>query len=242
VDPSTGYRGYRAGQLARLNRVVALKDLGFTLEQVRSLLDERIDVEQVRGMLALRRAQLQESVAADTRRLNHVEARLRAFESEGQMPTNETVLKQLPTQLVVELTDVAASFQPEDIGPIAYPLCAELGKRLAGADVVPAGRLTCYYEKADDDKVIVHAAIPIAGAPGANLNDLTVTELPGAETVATIVHRGRIDGVLAGWQELAKWIEANGYRSTGMPRELYLEVPEDEDKWVTELQEPVTRA
>ena len=34
----------------------------------------------------------------------------------------------------------------------------------------------------------------------------------------------------------------NGYRSTGYPREVYLECPDDEDKWVTELQEPLTTA
>ena len=39
VDPASGYRFYEAGQLARLNRIIALKDLGFTLEQVRTMLD-----------------------------------------------------------------------------------------------------------------------------------------------------------------------------------------------------------
>ena len=32
VDPTTGYRSYRAAQLAELNRIVAFKDLGFTRE------------------------------------------------------------------------------------------------------------------------------------------------------------------------------------------------------------------
>ena len=38
VDPSTGRRRYDANQLTRLNRLVALKHLGFPLEQVRTLL------------------------------------------------------------------------------------------------------------------------------------------------------------------------------------------------------------
>lgn len=58
VDPATGYRSYAAGQLARLNRIVALKDLGFTLDQVATLLADEIPAEQVRGMLTLRRAEL----------------------------------------------------------------------------------------------------------------------------------------------------------------------------------------
>lgn len=44
---------------------------------------------------------------------------------------------------------------------------------------------------------------------------------------------------MATLQTLAQWIEANGYRATGYSREVYLECPEDRDKWVTELQEPI---
>jgi DNA-binding transcriptional MerR regulator len=34
VDNFTGYRYYSADQLPRLNRILALKDLGFSLEQI----------------------------------------------------------------------------------------------------------------------------------------------------------------------------------------------------------------
>src|ERR1700676_1036889 len=46
VDPVTGHRYYEATQLPRLNRLVALKDLGFTLEQVGQLLDEGIETRR----------------------------------------------------------------------------------------------------------------------------------------------------------------------------------------------------
>ena len=41
VDRATGYRHYQAGQLADLNRVIALKELGFTLQQVQAVLEEK---------------------------------------------------------------------------------------------------------------------------------------------------------------------------------------------------------
>jgi DNA-binding transcriptional MerR regulator len=59
VDPATGYRSYAAAQLADLNRVVALKDLGFTLEQVRTMLTEELDLAEVRAMLRLRQAEIE---------------------------------------------------------------------------------------------------------------------------------------------------------------------------------------
>lgn len=38
VDPATGYRSYRAEQAATVQRVLALKELGFTLAQIGPLL------------------------------------------------------------------------------------------------------------------------------------------------------------------------------------------------------------
>jgi hypothetical protein len=38
---------------------------------------------------------------------------------------------------------------------------------------------------------------------------------------------------------LARWIDANGYRSVGYNRELYIELGKNRDMWVTELQEPI---
>ncbi len=58
----------------------------------------------------------------------------------------------------------------------------------------------------------------------------TVRDLPAIGQAATIVHRGPMGNVLATIQTLARWIEGNGYRSAGYPRELYLECPADEDK------------
>jgi effector-binding domain-containing protein len=86
----------------------------------------------------------------------------------------------------------------------------------------------------------VHAAVPVAAVP-ADPNGLTVADLPAAETAATLIHRGSMDMVLPAWQAMARWIDANGYRSAGPPRELYLECPEDPGQWVTELQEPIVR-
>src|SRR4029078_11126230 len=75
VDEATGYRLYEASQLDELNRVIALKDLGFTLQQVQVILEEKVSAAELRGMLRLRRAEIQASIEAETTRLRPVEAR-----------------------------------------------------------------------------------------------------------------------------------------------------------------------
>jgi len=59
VDRFTSYRYYSADQLPRLNRILALKDLGLSLAQVAQLLDGDLPPAQIRGMLRLKQAELQ---------------------------------------------------------------------------------------------------------------------------------------------------------------------------------------
>ncbi|MFJ9980796.1 MerR family transcriptional regulator [Streptomyces cyaneofuscatus] len=248
TDPATGYRFYGAAQLARLNRIIALKDLGFTLQQVRDVLDERVGPEELRGMLRLRRAELAEAVAAATARLAQVEARLRSIESEGHMPADDVVIKTVPAVRVAELTGIAASYEPQDIGPVIGPLYEELFPLLEGAGVRPTGPGIAWYEDAPHGSpegggaVVVHAGVTVAAPVGpVGGTGVRVVELPPFEA-ATIVHRGAMDDVLPAAQTLARWLDANGYRSTGYAREVNLECPADRSQWVTELQEPVAKA
>jgi DNA-binding transcriptional MerR regulator len=244
TDPATGYRFYGAAQLARLNRIIALKDLGFTLQQVQAVLDDQVGPEELRGMLRLRQVELEAAMAAAAARLAQVEARLRSIESEGHMPADEVVVKNVPAVRVAELTGTAASYQPQDITPVIGPLYDRLFPLLEAAGIRPTGPGIARYEDAPDGNgtIVVHAGVTVS-VPAGPVGDsgVTVVELPAFEA-ATIVHRGSMDGVLITEQTLARWLDANGYRSLGYTREINLECPEDKDKWVTELQEPVTRA
>ncbi|MEV4825529.1 MerR family transcriptional regulator [Micromonospora sp. NPDC049274] len=245
VDAHTGYRFYRADQLRRLNRVIALKDLGLTLDQVRAILDDAVDVAELRGMLRLRRSQLTAQLAADTARLAAVEARLRMIESEGRMTTQDVVLKKIAPVRVAELTAVAPSYASQDIGPVIQPLYPELFRRLAEVGITPTGPAIAWYEPvADDDgdAVVVHAGVTV-GAGVSALPDLAVRDLPAVGTAATIVHHGSMDDVEQSIEVLARWIEENGYRTDGFAREVYLEYGQDApEQGVTELQLIVDRA
>jgi DNA-binding transcriptional MerR regulator len=236
VDPFTGYRGYEAAQLARLNRIVALKDLGFTLNQVTSIINDKVGIDELRGMLRLRRAELENQLAVDRARLTAVEARLRSIETEGAMPTDDVQIKKVEPVRVAEVSGVAAGFEPEAIGPVIQPLYTELMHRLEAAGLTPVGPAIAYYEDAPNGGVLVHASVPVNADA---IEGVEIVDLPGIEQAATIVHRGTMDNVLSSIQTLATWIEENGHTSAGYNREVYLEYSEDPEKWVTELQEPL---
>ncbi|MEV3928479.1 MerR family transcriptional regulator [Streptomyces sp. NPDC053728] len=239
VDPTTGYRYYTAAQLARLNRVIALKDLGFTLQKVQAILDEKVTTEELRAMLRLRHAELEATMTAAAARLTQVEARLRSIESEGQMPSNDVVLKSLPSVRLAELTAVAPDF--DTIGPVVEPLYGELFRRLEAAGIAPSGPGVAYYEDAQDGGILIHAGVEVS-VPLSDHDGLQIVDLPPVEQAATVMHRGSMETVLPTVQTLGRWIDANGYRSVGYPREINLECPDNHGEWVTELQEPVNKA
>jgi DNA-binding transcriptional MerR regulator/effector-binding domain-containing protein len=236
VDPFTGYRGYEVAQLSRLNRIVALKDLGFTLDQVATIIDDKVGIDELRGMLRLRRAELANQLAADRARLAAVEARLHSIEVEGAMPTNDVQVKRIEPVRVAEVTGVAASFEPVSIGPVIGPLYDELVGHLERVGVKPVGPALAYYEDAPEGGVLVHAAMPVNAAA---VEGATVVDLPAIERAATIMHHGDMDNVLSTIQTLAKWIEENGETSAGYNREVTLKWAQDKSEWVTELQEPL---
>jgi DNA-binding transcriptional MerR regulator len=241
VDPSSGYRFYTALQLQRLNRLVALKDLGLTLDQVKIVLDEKVSVEQLHGMLSLRRAELRQQILADESRLRRVEARLRVIEREGAMPTDDVVVKPVPATRVARLTATAASYEPEHIGPVIQPLYPELCARLERAGVPVTGYGIATYEPAEGEQVLVQAGLTVSVEPSAAY-DFEVVDLPALAEAATIVHRGTMDDADVTYQAAARWIEEHGYRQNGYAREVYLQYGEgDPADWVTELQLEITK-
>jgi len=240
VDAASGYRFYQAGQLAELNRIIALKDLGFTLQQVQAILAEQVSAAELRGMLKLRRAEIHAHIEAETARLARVEARLLSIEDEARVPVDGVVIKRLAPVRVGELTGTAAGYEPEAITPVIQPLYGELFCLLATAGIGAAGPAIAYYEDRPpgDGAIVVHAAVPVAAEPGGD-HGFTVIDLPEVASAATIIHHGSMDDVLSTGQALARWIDASGYRSAGYAREVTLEHTEEPDQWVTELQQPI---
>jgi DNA-binding transcriptional MerR regulator len=241
VDRWTGYRYYALDQLPRLNRILALKDLGLSLEQIAQLLDENLPLAQLQGMLRLKQAELQARVQSEGARLARVEARLRQIEWEGTIPDYEVVLKQvdaLPIAAAREVVATAAQM-PERCGA----LCGEISGLLAQTGARASGPWFAIYYNAEhtEQDIDVEMAAPLA-APGGTAppgSRATFRTLPETQ-VAAVVHHDGFETILQAYQTLWRWMEANGYGVAGPCREIYLQGPETGTP-VTEIQFPVAR-
>ena len=239
VDERTGYRWYSAEQLARLHRILALRDLGFSLGEIQPIVDEQVSLDELRGMLRLRRSEASGRIAAEAERLARVEARLRQIEDERNSSAYDVVVKPLDPLRLAGLRARSPAFGNETLGPIFGRLFGDLHARLAPVDVTPTGpSVALYYDSADadgDTPIDVVAAVPI-GSQHVSATDVEVLDLASVPRAVATIHRGHMNRVERGYEALLRWTEQTGERVDGYSREVYLDCDGEPETWITELQ------
>lgn len=241
VDRFTGYRYYEYGQLARLNRILALKDLGFSLEEIGKLLADGLPAGQLRGMLRLREAESRQRVQEEAERLKRIEARLRQIEQEDVVSKYDVVIKGVEPLKVASLRGVVPT--PPEQGN----LWRELEGYLAMLHVRPAGPcLSLYHDeeyKERDWDIEVCEPLTSEVQPG---NRVAVKTLPAVEKMACTVHAGPLANLHEAYDAMMRWVDENGFQIVGPIREVYLKEPkhnsQTDPRTVTEIQVPVEKA
>lgn len=239
VDHFTGYRYYSAQQLPRLNRLLAFKDLGFSLEQIAHLLDDQIPLSQMRGMLQLKQAELQQLVEAQATRLARVEARLKQIEQENTMPNYEVILKKIEPIKVVSVRETLPNY------PSVGRLFDELKDYLHLHHEVKPGNYCAaiwhdsgYKEQDVDGEAVISIHSPLSGN-----ERIKVYELPGVEAMACAVHHGSYKTISLAYTAIGDWMDINGYQIVGVYREFYIQGghEQDNESYVTQVQFPVQK-
>jgi effector-binding domain-containing protein len=238
VDRSSGYRFYSASQLPRLNRIIAFKDLGFSLEQITQLLNEEVSPEQIRGMLRLKQADLQQQIEEEQERLMRVAARLKQIEQENVMSDYEVVIKKIEPITVASIREILPNyFAIAKLFQELYQYLAQQGLTKFDYD---AGiwHDNGYKESDVDSEAVVSVPASIKGN-----ERIKVYELQGYDAIACVVHHGSYSTLNKGYQHLLTWIENNGYRCIGANREFYIEggAELDNESYITEIQFPVEK-
>jgi DNA-binding transcriptional MerR regulator len=239
VDDFTGYRYYTFSQLAQLHRILALKEMGFPLEQIGRLLVAEVSPEELRGLLKARRAEIQSRLDEELERLARVEARLKQIEEEQTMSQIEVVIKKVEPQRIASVRDIIPSY------PAQGGLWGELEGYLAQQRVRPTGPcLTIYHDDEYKERDVDAEVCEPIGVELAEAGRVKVRSLPAAEVVSA-VHRGPYVTLGKAIQDVIQWTEANGYRITGPEREIYLQPgrngSQTDPETITEVQFPVEK-
>jgi DNA-binding transcriptional MerR regulator len=243
IDPETGYRFYSALQLPRLNRILALKDLGLSLAQILRLLDEHISAEEIRGMLTMRKAQIEQTLRDELERVRSIEARLGQIEEQGEL-LDDVVLKAMPARTFLSIRQIIPSKEE------GFALMAEVHRALpreAGRSVIGQFALLFSSESFETENIDVEMGFLLdRDVPETVLlsdgRAMTVRTLPAVETMATLVCVGIANHERC-YAQLGTWIEHNHFQLAGPGWEVLIEPfqPARLDQAVIEIQLPVKR-
>ncbi len=237
VDSATGYRYYSASQLGRLHRILALKDLGFGLDQISEVLNAGVSLEQMRGMLRLREVEQQTRVEEETDRLVRIKAHIRLIEQESQM--NYSVLtKSVPEQWIASIRETIPAYSA--VGSIYPKVSNVLGPAMSNVTMGVALWHDPEFKESNVDAeagFYVKEKVPASG-------EVQVRELPAA-TMASTIHNGAWRRLPEAYDALLRWVADNGYHVAGPIRELYLKSgacgDQDDESCVTEIQVPIEK-
>lgn len=244
VDSFTGYRYYSLSQLPQLNRILALKDLGLSLAEIKSVLDSDngLSVDELRGMLKLKRAELQEELAERQAQLDRVAARLYQIQQEGKMPDQEVILKTVDSVHVLSHRFVAENAE------VVGATMGQIFPTLYGQGIMPSSSPGMLYHDTEfrSENIDVEIIYPVnketqnAVAISEGIQ-MTPRDLPEAH-VASVIHKGSYDDLQASYVVLGQWVESNQYQIIGPARELYLSPPDSPEGAITEIQFPIKKA
>jgi DNA-binding transcriptional MerR regulator len=245
VDAFTGYRYYSINQLPSLNRILALRDLELSLSEISQIIHEQISIDELKGMLRLKQAQLAQQQAEVHAKLQRVHYRLTHIEREYKMPDYEVIIKSAEAMKIASIRETIPTV--EQMPSRCAAMFEAVIQWLRSRQTHPAGPSLAIYHNTEYTETNID--VENGFVVDTSLQDgiftygdftITVHTLPRVEQVASTIHRGSFDNLIEGWQALARWIEENGYEVTGSSsREFYLNGPSEAP--VAEIQYAVKR-
>jgi DNA-binding transcriptional MerR regulator len=240
INKFTDYRYYSAEQLPQLNRILALKELGLSLDQIRRLLTDNVSATELQGMLLLKKAEAEQQLQAEQQRIRNIESRLHFIRTMEANKPLDVVVKEIPTQSILSVRTVLES--AEAAMDVFRQIMAMMPEKSAYGLFIGVW----HSDGIDESNIDVEMGriIKTNTHPSVLLSadlQLTVHELPAVATMATFVVQGSTENMHIGYSAIGTWAQLNGYRFAGPSREIALQMAQNADgsDGITEIQFPV---
>lgn len=242
IDPQNGYRYYSASQLPALNRIVALKELGLSLDQIRRFIRDDVSIDEMQGMLLLRKAELEQQIRAEFQRVRNIESRLKQIRL-GEQGLRDVVVKDIVAQNYIGVRTIVPDWEAtigvwEKVDVLLQTKNEDRYGDLVG--ILHAGGITTDYFDLEVGRIL-HAENhpPLTAKTG---EPFVVQELPPTK-MATFVHKGPAYEAHIAFSAIGEWAELNRYAFSGPMRGVVLHPEQFEDpaSIVIEVQFPIEK-
>ena len=231
VDGENGYRYYTMNQMADIQRITALKQAGFTLDDIK-LINQGADTAY---LLSTKKAALLKKIAELTSQIAVIDGYLSGPAGTLDAPV---LIRTIPAVTVASMKKRIDSY--DELFSLMPEMGAEM-ERLGCRCALPEYCFTHYLEPGFRDE---HILIETCEAVTEKKEDSALVkfrELPEI-TAACIFHKGSYSNFSESYAAILRFIEENGYKICGNIRENYIDGiwnKDREEDWLSEIQIPV---
>lgn len=237
VDEWTGYRYYGIEQMQRMNDILDLKALGFSLEEIKELYDDESHIPDL-DQLSAKISETEHLLHTLVRRRDRL---LQWRDSRKQVNTMEKfTIQSLPEIIVASHREIIPNY-------------AALGTMITEKVMPEMQRLGCkcpppgYCFNIEHNKEYTPTDIDIeyceqVEAMGTDSHIIHFKRLPAIAKALCIKHVGPYERLHDSFFEAFRHIEEHGYKMVGQPRTCYVDGPwnqDDPEKWLSIIQLPI---
>jgi effector-binding domain-containing protein len=243
TDKFTGYRYYEAEQLLTVNKILAMKDSDFSLEEISEVLNKNLPLHSLIELLESKSLLLEDELNREMIRLERLRTNIFLIKNGGIPQMNEITIKRVEPIL---LASVRKSFHSSKFDEELETMWKDVNDYIVSKDgkkTIPCMMLyhTGWWDMDETSQLDVEVIEPITRRFDGN-DKITVYELPAVENMACIIHKGPFSTIPETNDALFAWVKKNGYKIAGPLREIYHKgdwVTDNPEEYITELQVPV---
>lgn len=246
VDPNTGYRYYNAVQLQSLNQILALKEAGLSLDEIKRILKQTLTVDDVRGMLRAQLVLTESTIEEAQHRRQGILARLESLDLNEEMPHCEIRLKSADSVIVVAIREVIPTAEqiPQQWNQMFTKIASWIKENNLSMGVPMAFYHDEHYtvENIDTECAFTLPKAILDKIPEP-IKPIEIRQLEAVPQVATTVVANfhvKVGSVENAYKSLGQWVVDNGYHIIAAPREIYYGTPQTGD-FTAEIQFPVCK-
>jgi DNA-binding transcriptional MerR regulator len=240
IDEITGYRFYTTDQLFDIQKIIHLKTIGFSLDEIAQVTKKEVSSEEWISKLQKKKKEVSNIIESEKMKLKQLQTYLSTLKKEKHMKYHVT-MKKIPEVNVVSLRKVIKNY--DELFTL-YPSCGPLMEEAGVVCLNPEYCFTVFhdgeYRKTDIDVELCQAIKSyrkkVAG--------LTFKTIPEVQQAACIFHKGPYTTIGQTYAVLTKWIKDNGFKLSGPMRESAIDGIWNKDNpkdWLTEIQAPVQK-
>lgn len=234
IDKETNYRYYTRSQMGDLHQILALKEIGFKIDEIKAVVNGLNE----KDLLKQKKNQLMMQIADLTKLLAKVEQALDAPEKNF---TSHVLIRSLPEVIVASMTRRIDSY--DDL----FVMMPEMGQEMERLGCECAMPEYCYISYPEpgykEEHVLVEACEAVTELKE-DTDKIKFKVIPEVPYAACIFHKGSYNTLSSSYESVLQYIEENGLRINGAIRENHIDGvwnKDTEEEWLTEIQIPVCK-